>query len=117
MVNNIINLNLSMRLLFSSTFILFTILSFCQTNIDKSLARVQKVSGKYVFLNCEPLNEYEVIYEVKAVPLSTSSVSSTDKISNFVLNKALKMKKKQGKDFDALIIGTSKFDLAIKFIE
>ena len=106
-----------MRLLLSTSLVLFSILSFCQTKIDKSLARVQKVSGKYVFLNCEPINEYEVVYEVKAVPLSANSVSSTYKISNFVLNKAFKMEKKQGKDFDAVIIGTSKYDLAIKFKE
>jgi len=96
-------------------FFLLPIIGFSQNNFDASLAKVNKVSGKYIFLNCEPVNEYEVVYEVKAVPLTTGQVSTLDKISNFVLKKAFKMKKKEGEDFDALIIGTSKFDLAIRF--
>jgi hypothetical protein len=95
-------------------FILFLlpIIGFAQNEFDASLAQVNKVSGKYIFLNCEPVNEYEVVYEVKAFALSFSGI---DDITDIVLKKAFKMKKKEGKDFDALIIGSSKFDLAVNF--
>ena len=94
---------------------IFPIIGFAQNNTDFSLAKVNKVSGKYVFLNCEPVNDYEVIYEVKVTPVHTAQVSSLDKISNIVLKKAFKMKKKQGEDFDAIIIGNSRVDLAVRF--
>ena len=101
------------KLIFILLLLPFT--AFSQNGFDASLAKVSKVSGKYIFLNCEPANEYEVVYEVKAVPWRAAQVSSLDKITNFVLKRAFKMKDEIGKDFDALLIGTSKFDLAVRF--
>ena len=60
-------------------FILFLlpIIGFAQNEFDASLAQVNKVSGKYIFLNCEPVNEYEVVYEVKAFALSFAPSNSS----------------------------------------
>ena len=58
------------KILFTAlaSFILIAIFAFKsetkanQTEKDYSLARVSKVSGKYIFLNCEPIQDYEVVY-------------------------------------------------------
>ena len=84
---------------------------------DLALARVERISGKYIFLNSEPVAEYDIAFmvEIKVI-WDNSQINSLDKISNLVLNKALKTAEKEGKDFDALIIKSGqKQDLAIKF--
>jgi hypothetical protein len=80
---------------------------------DLSLGRVTRMSGKYIFINCEPTNDYEVVYEVKTVLLG--GVTSTNAMVDAVLVNAKKMEKKDPKPYDALIIGSNKYDLAIKF--
>lgn len=80
---------------------------------DRSLCRAVKMSGKYVFMNSEPINDYEVVYYVKLSGLVSGG--SPTEIASLVLTKALKMEKEEGKPFDAVIIGSTKYDLAIKF--
>ncbi|HLO59231.1 MAG TPA: hypothetical protein VK179_10845 [Bacteroidales bacterium] len=80
---------------------------------DLSLSRVQKMSGKYVFINSEPINEYEVAFEIKGFTLG--HFDTPDEISNFVVKNALKISGKDHKDFDGVIIGSGKVDIAIKF--
>jgi len=83
---------------------------------DNSLARTERVSGKYIFLNAEPVAEYDIAFLVAVTVIDPAQVSSLDKISNVVLKKAFKIAEKEGKDFDALIIKSGqKQDLAIKF--
>lgn len=84
---------------------------------DNSLARVERTSGKYIFLNAEPVSDYEIVFPVEIkVVWDNSQINSLDKISNLVLSKALKTAEKEGKEFDALIIKSGqKQDLAIKF--
>lgn len=80
---------------------------------DKGLARVEKKSGKYVFLECEPVTEYDVAFDVKA------AVAGAEVPADFVevvLKKALKTGEKEHKDFDGVVIKSGqRSDIAIKF--
>ena len=80
---------------------------------DYSLARVSKMSGKYVFMQSEPINDYDVVYELKGVAFS--DFESPTEIADFVLKRARKMEDKEQKPYDAVIVGSNKVDLAIKF--
>jgi hypothetical protein len=83
---------------------------------DNALSRVQKMSGKHVFMYSEPINEYDVAFEVKSPGIAWSSPEATpDGIANFVIKKAMKISKEQNKEFDGVIIGSGKIDIAIKF--
>ena len=63
-----------------------------QNEKDLSMACTQKMSGKYVFLNCEPINEYEVAFEIKGFTMG--HFNSPNEISNFVVKNALRIGKK-----------------------
>jgi len=92
----------------------FTLINKSDNN-DKALGRVQKVEGKFIFLGAEPVNEYEVLFDIKAKGYYEPTVSG---ISSFALKKARKQVTKHGyswSDIDAVIIGSSKYDQAIKF--
>jgi hypothetical protein len=80
---------------------------------DLSLARAQKMSGKYVYLFSEPLNDYDVAFEIKGFTLG--NFDTPDEIANFVVKNALKISSKEHKDFDGVVIGSGKVDIAIKF--
>ena len=83
---------------------------------DNSLGRVQKMSGKYVFMYCEPTNDYDIAFEIKSPGVVWSPPSATpDGIANFVMKNAIKISKNDNKDFDGVIIGSGKFDIAVKF--
>lgn len=84
-----------------------------QNEKDLSMARTQKMSGKYVFLECEPINEYVVAFEIKGFTMG--HFNSPNEISNFVVKNALRIGKKQNIEFDAVVIGSGKADIAIKF--
>ena len=97
--------------------IMFTYTVNAQPKNDLALARVEKLSGKYVFINCEPVYEYTVsFYVVKHFIWSYEQISTTDKIANMIVKKAINVSKKKEIDFDGVIInGRQKKDLAIKF--
>ena len=83
---------------------------------DMSLGRAQKMSGKYVFMYSEPANEYEVAFEVKSPGIVWSGPEATpDGIADFVVKRAIKISKEENKDFDGVVIGSGKIDIAIKF--
>jgi hypothetical protein len=84
-----------------------------QPEKDLSLARVQKMSGKYVFLSCEPLNDYDVAFEIKGFTLG--HFDTPDEMANFVVKNALKISSKEHKEFDGVVVGSGKVDIAIKF--
>lgn len=100
------------------TGVLFTsIFAFTNSNNgnekDLSLAKVNKMSGKYVFMECEPVNDYEIVYELTGFTLG--NWDSPKEIADFVFKLARKEKEKQQKEYDAIIVGSNKTDLAIKF--
>ncbi|MBW8050773.1 MAG: hypothetical protein FVQ77_10655 [Cytophagales bacterium] len=101
---------ISLILLVGATF--FLAFSSVQDSKDKSLARVQKMSGKYVFINAEPVQEYDVTFELKIVAMG---FDSPDDMSSKVMKKALKIAEKKNIDFDGVVLGSGKIDVAIKF--
>jgi len=83
---------------------------------DNSLGRVQKMTGKYVFMYCEPTNDYDVAFEIKSPAVVWKSPDATpDGIANFVVKRAMKISEEDNKDFDGVVIGSGKIDIAIKF--
>lgn len=78
---------------------------------DCSLARVSKASGKWVFIRCEPACDYDVAFEVSP----RGNENTPEGIANLIVTDALKVGKKKGLDFDAVVIGSGKKDIAIKF--
>jgi len=98
--------------------LLILVLSGMNSSINKqekdlSLARVQKMSGKYVFLSCEPVNDYDIAFEIKGFTIG--QFASPDEIANFVIKNALRVVKKENKEFDGVVIGSGKVDIAITF--
>jgi DNA-binding FrmR family transcriptional regulator len=92
---------------------------FSQTN--KGLARVTKMQGYEVYALCEPLREYEVVFDVttgaKASSMLTGGVVNegvSDKLSQFV-NRAMKEAKEKKQDFDAVVYTGGKKVVAVKF--
>jgi hypothetical protein len=87
-----------------------------QSETDYALARVERMTGKYIFLNAEPVADYEIAFTVKVTVWDSSQIAGLDKVSDMILTKALKTAEKEGKEFDALIIKSGqREDLAIKF--
>jgi hypothetical protein len=86
------------------------------TSEENDLARVQRISGKYVFIMCEPLQEYEV---VETVNTSVSTMlagqqSISDQVKEMV-NKALRRERKGKFEFDALVTEDGDSAILIKF--
>jgi hypothetical protein len=82
---------------------------------DKSLARAEKVNGKYIFVRCEPMQDYDVAFILgDDVKITTKSHSIDDQITACV-EKCLSISEKKGKPFDAMIYGSGQTQTAIKF--
>jgi uncharacterized protein (DUF608 family) len=96
------------------TVLLLTIalFSFTNTNEDKDLCKVNKYSGKYVFWMCEPVAEYEEVFTVKA---TVSACSKQTSQSESVVKEAIVQSSLSKIEFDAVIVGTTERDVAIKF--
>lgn len=94
-------------------------LSFSQD--QKGLARVSKIDGIEVYFMNEPLNSYDVVFDVgtglKATSLATGGLVNegvSDKASQFV-RKAIKEAKNEKQDFDAIVYTSGKKVVAVKF--
>jgi ribosomal protein L25 (general stress protein Ctc) len=94
-------------------------LSFSQD--QKGLARVNRIDGIEVYFMNEPLNDYEVVFDVgtglKATSLITGGLINegvSEKASQFV-KKAIKEAKDEKYDFDAIIYSSGKKIIAVKF--
>ncbi|WP_345268932.1 hypothetical protein [Nibrella viscosa] len=89
---------------------------------DKAgIARVEKIQGIEAYVMCEPLRDYDKVFDigtgVKASSLLTGGVVNegvADKADQFV-RFAVKEGKKENKEFDAVLISGSKTAVAIKF--
>jgi hypothetical protein len=89
----------------------------------KGLARVSKMQGYEVYALCEPLREYEVVFDVttgaKASSMLTGGVVNegiSDKLSQFV-NRAMKEAREKNQTFDAIIYTGGKKIVTVKFKE
>ena len=77
------------------------------------LTNVRRCGDKYVFVLCEPVNPYEVVFEIISKPKFPVSIVET--VMRKAMRKGIFSKKK--KPFDAIIIGSDKTHFAIKFKE
>lgn len=85
------------------------------------MARVNKIDGVEVYFMNEPLNSYDVVFDVgtglKATSLLTGGMVNegvSDKASQFV-RKAIKEAKEDKHEFDAIIYSSGKKIVAVKF--
>ncbi len=87
-------------------------LAFTQrkSETDKSLAKVNQIDGKYVFINCTPAVPYETAFEytTRLSKMGCPSILEMAEVS-------IKSASKKGLPYDAIIVGDTKLDLAIKF--
>lgn len=81
-----------------------------KSEIDKSLAKVTPTDGKLVFVNCVPVSQYETAFEfvTKVHGIGCPTIDDFTKES-------VKSANKKGFPYDAIILGNTKYDLAIKF--
>jgi hypothetical protein len=91
---------------------LILIFSFKTYNTDdqKSLGKVLVIEGKYVFMSCTPIQPYETAFEYSTVVHGMGCPSISEMAQASVKNAM-----KKGFLFDAVILGDTKYDLAIKF--
>lgn len=81
---------------------------------DRSLAKAQRIQGKYVFLYSEPAGEYDVAFNFSTA-WTMSSSSKIDAQVSACIGKAFKQAEKENKEFDGIILGSEDRQTAIKF--
>ena len=89
------------------------IFSFKNHNItdeSKGLGKVLVIEGKYVFMSCVPMQPYETAFEYSTVVHGMGCPSISE-----MAQESIKSAMKKGFPFDAIILGDTKYDLAIKF--
>lgn len=77
----------------------------------KGLAKVMVIEGKYVFTNCEPYAPYETAFQFETKVHGFGGCPSVKDAAEACVKSALK----KGFPFDGVILGNTKYDLAIKF--
>ncbi len=88
--------------------------TFKDKSKDNSIARVKRNEGKYIFVQCEPLANYDVIYKGDVSGIGQQILLGSCPTLQEKIDKLLKRATKSKKDFDGIIYGSSKNDLAIK---
>lgn len=78
---------------------------------QKGLGKVMVIDGKYVFTNCEPVAPYETAFQFTTKVHSFGGCPSVKDYAEGCVESA----KKKGFPFDGVILGNTKYDLAIKF--
>jgi DNA-binding FrmR family transcriptional regulator len=112
-----------MKKTFVIAFLLLCLVKVGFSQSDKGLARVSKLQGYEVYALCEPLREYEVVFDVtsgaKAASMLTGGMVNegvSDKLTQFV-NRAVKEAKEKKQTFDAIVYSGGKKVVAVKFKE
>lgn len=91
---------------------------------ENSIARVSKTEGKYVFIECEPIGEYEMVDKHKPTTFGGNFLNALaaseggkktcpslqDKIETLI-----KKSEKAKKPYDGIMYGSGSNDLSIKF--
>ena len=86
--------------------------SFTIYKEDKDLCKVNKYNGKYVFWMSEPIAEYEEVFTVKA---TFSGCSRQTSQCEEIAKEAIVQSSLSKIEFDAVIVGATERDVAIKF--
>lgn len=83
--------------------------------LDNSLARVDKIEGVYVFVQCEPLIDYAVIQKYNLSGIGHYLLTNTCPTHTQRISKIIKKSINDNLDFDAIMYGSSKYEFSIKF--
>lgn len=101
--------------------LLLTTWSISFSQDQKGIARVNRIDGIDVYFMSEPLNSYEVVFDVssgiKASSILTGGLVNegvSEKASQFV-NRAIKIAKEEKHQFDAIIYSSGKKIIAVKY--
>jgi len=78
---------------------------------DNAITRVKKNEGKLVFIECEPLTNYDITGKYDISGISSRNCPTHQEKVDKLISKATKDKL----NFDGVIYSSSKNDLAIKF--
>lgn len=78
---------------------------------NRGIGRVQKTTGKDVYIFSEPIQPYDVVFEIKATVVKLVGCPDIQEIVDAVVKKGLK----DGKEFDGVVIGSGRRDIAIKY--
>jgi hypothetical protein len=78
---------------------------------DISMCKAQMVDGIYVFINSVPSQPYETAFQIETKVAGGFGCPSINDLAKAVVKSA----RKNGLPFDAVILGSGKIDLAIKF--
>ena len=82
---------------------------------DNAIARVKKNEGKLVFIECEPLINYDIVGKYNISGVGQQILIGTCPGHQEKVDKLIKKAGKDKLDFDGVMYGSSKNDLAIKF--
>ncbi|MBE7443699.1 MAG: hypothetical protein HS119_14725 [Flavobacteriales bacterium] len=82
---------------------------------DNAIARVKKNEGKLVFVQCEPLANYDIAGKYNISGVGQQIMLGSCPTHQQKIDKLIKKAGKDKLDFDGVMYGSSKNDLAIKF--
>jgi hypothetical protein len=101
--------------------VLVIVTTTAQAQDGKGLARVQRIDGVEAYFMSEPINDYDVVFDVTTGLKATSVITGglinegvSEKASQYV-KRAIKEAKKDGHEFDAIIYSSGKRIVAVKF--
>lgn len=82
---------------------------------DNAIARVKRVEGKFIFIQCEPISNYNMIGKYNVSGAGQQILLGTCPSYQEKISKLIKKANKEKEDFDGVILGSDKFDQSIKF--
>lgn len=82
---------------------------------DNAIARVKRVEGKYIFIQCEPIVNYNMIGKYNVTGAGQQLLLGTCPTFQEKLSKLIKKANKENEDFDGIIWGSDIFNQSIKF--
>jgi hypothetical protein len=82
---------------------------------DNAICRVKRNEGKYVFIECEPIADYNIAGKYNIAGVGQQILLGTCPGHQEKCDKIIKKANKDKLDFDGVMYGSSKNDLAIKF--
>ena len=82
---------------------------------DNSIARVKKNEGKLVFVECEPLANYDIAGKYNVSGVGQQIILGTCPTHQEKVDNLIRKSNKKNLEFDGVIYGSSQNDLAIKF--
>lgn len=82
---------------------------------DNAIARVKKTEGKLIFIECEPINDYEIVGKYDVSGVGQKLITGKCPTHNQKIDKLIKKSENDKLDYDAILYGSSKNDLSVKF--